>query len=86
MPITTYDNSSQDYAVMDEDSYSFISIQNESSNIIPESSSATGLSSQLGLKYQPDSEKWLVITKDEITQTRATMILGKVSHLVISLT
>jgi len=90
MPVTTYEDSSQDFAPLETNSFnesdSFLGFARSESDIIPESSSAGGVSSQSDHRsnqWRPDPAKWLIITSDEATQMRAANILKKVQCLHI---
>lgn len=81
MPVTGYHEDSQDFMTHESQSESAhdsnFNFELDSSDIIPESSS-TKESSQLSTTYIPNDTKYLIITKDELSQVRATAILGRV--------
>lgn len=89
MPITTYEDESQDFTSMNtnslEESDSLLGLDLPAFNNVPESSSVTEFPSQSDPKshWQPDSTRWLIITTDELTQTRARNILNKVRLLCL---
>lgn len=81
MRVTEYPENSQDFMTQESQSESVYdensAFEHDSSEIIPESSSAKE-SSQLSITYTPNDTKYLIITKEELGQVKATAILGKV--------
>jgi len=81
MPVNEYQENSQDLTTQESQSESVYDDNSnfglDPSEITPESSSAKGLS-QLSTTYTPNDTKYLMITKEELSQARATAILGRV--------
>jgi hypothetical protein len=81
MRVTEYPENPQDFMTQESQS-EFIyddnsAFEHDSSEIILESSFIKE-SSQLSITYTPNDTKYLIITKEELNQVRATAILRKV--------
>jgi hypothetical protein len=82
MPVTDYHENSQDFTTQESQSESVYddnsNFEVDSFEISPEGSTIQGLSQRTSTTYTPNDTKYLIITKEELSQVRATAILGKV--------